>query len=133
MVVSGSAVIRAVESEDIERLSQLAVETYVDAFGHTLGAPDLAAHLERHLSPDCFRRIIEDEVVFLVEVESRLIGYVQFGAAGVAVEDSSVGSSSAGSSVGDQEVRRLYIQRVFQRQGYGRLLMDFALNHPRLR
>ena len=100
MAVSSSGVIRIAAREDIERLSKLAVETYIDAFGHTFGASDLALHLERNLSPSCFGRIIEEDVVLVLEVEGRMIGYVQFGESRMVSE---------GSPIGSQEVRRLYV------------------------
>jgi ribosomal protein S18 acetylase RimI-like enzyme len=123
MTVSDRGVIRVADCRDIAPLSRLAVETYTDAFGHTMEPSDLAHHLETHLSPRCFGFMLEEDVVLVLEVESHLIGYVQFG---------DVQGSAGGASAGSQELRRLYIQRGYQNRGYGKLLMDAALRHPRL-
>jgi len=114
-------VIRDAQQCDIQALSELAMKTYSDAFGHSFSTSDLAAHLIRHLSPENFSRILEEDVVLLAEVEDRLIGYVQFGAA-----------ASLSSRSEDSELHRLYVLAECQNRGYGSALMDAALRHPRL-
>jgi ribosomal protein S18 acetylase RimI-like enzyme len=113
-------VIRNAQENDIAALSEFAIQTYCEAFGHTFSNADLAAHLKKNLSPDSISRIIEDDVVLLAEVEARLIGYVHFGAVNSATDDN------------EQELRRLYIHPELQSQGYGSALMEAALRHPRL-
>ena len=113
--------IREVRQSDLATLSELAIQTYTDAFGHSFSAADLAAHLERHLSPDGFARILDADVVLLAEAEDRLIGYLQFGA------------MRPLSDYGpDQELRRLYVLAEFQNQGVGAALMEAALSHPQM-
>ena len=114
-------VIRQAQKSDIAALSELAIKTYSDAFGYTFSDADLTAHVQKHLSPSRFSRILDEDVVLVAEVANCLIGYVQFGAANI----------SAASSK-DQELRRLYVHPAFQNAGYGTLLMDAALHHPRL-
>ena len=114
-------VIRQAQKSDIAALSELAIQTYSAAFGYTFRDADLTAHVQKHLSPGHFSRIIVEDVVLVAAVGHRLIGYVQFGAANI---------SSASST--DQELRRLYVHPEFQNEGCGTLLMDAALHHPRL-
>ena len=114
-------VIRNAQKSDIAALSELAIQTYSAAFGHTLSAADLTAHVQKHLSPSHFSRIIDEDVVLVAEVEKHLIGYVQFGAA----HPSSTPSK-------DREIRRLYVHPECQNAGVGTSLMDAALRHPRL-
>ena len=116
-----TVVIRNAQKSDIAALSELAIQTYSDAFGHTFSDADLTAHVQKHLSPSHFSRIIDEDVVLVAEVGNRLVGYVQFGAA-----------NTASTSSKDQEVRRLYVHSAFQNAGVGTSLMDAALRHPLL-
>ena len=114
-------VMRNAKKSDRVALSELAIQTYADAFGHTLSDTDFTAHVQQHLSPSRFSRIIDEDVVLVAEVGNRLIGSVQFGVA----PPSSVPNTA-------QEVRRLYVHRDFQHAGVGTSLRDAALRHPRL-
>src|SRR5262245_23216136 len=116
--------IRAAEPGDIPTLADLARRTFSDAFGHSLGASDLAAHLQTNLSDAYFRMAAKVDVFLIAEIDARLVGYVQFG---------TVEMPAPGSSPGDQELRRLYIDSAFQNRGIGRRLLDAALAHPRLK
>lgn len=113
--------IRNAQKGDIVALSELAIETYTAAFGHTFSPADLAAHLQRHLTPDCFARILDEDVVLVAEFGNRLLGYVQFGAADSAFRDETT-----------QELRRLYVHPEFQNQDIGAALMESALLHPQM-
>jgi ribosomal protein S18 acetylase RimI-like enzyme len=119
-------VIRSACDTDLELLSCLAIHTYVSAFGHTFSEADLAHHLQTHLSPDCFACILDQDVVLIAEVEGRLVGYVQFGAADATSRPLSLHDE-------DQELRRLYVHPEFQNRRIGTALMDSALRHPRLK
>ncbi|MEZ4770160.1 MAG: GNAT family N-acetyltransferase [Caldilineales bacterium] len=113
MVSLDTVRIRPAEPRDIDELAELAQETYVAAFGHSFAPGDLAAHLERHLSPTHVRTWIELDAVLLAEAGERLVGFVQLGPAGDAVE-----------------LRRLYVAGDFQNRGIGGRLMQAALAHP---
>ncbi len=115
-------VIREAQESDIAALSELAIQTYCDAFGHTFQEADLAAHLEKHLSPERFARILDEDMVLLAEAGDRLIGYVQFGAA-----------APYSTNREDRALRRLYVHREFQNRGYGAALMEAALRHPQMK
>ena len=117
-----SLTIRPAESGNAAELAELARLTYSVAFGHSFSEADLAAHLETHLSTERFAQIIENDVVLLIIVRGRIVGYVQFGEAGA---DS--------AREGDQELRRLYVHPDFQNQGYGAALMKSALRHPTMK
>jgi ribosomal protein S18 acetylase RimI-like enzyme len=114
-------IIRQAQESDAKALSELAIKTYVDAYGHSFSDSDLAWHLEKHLSPSNFARTISEDIVLLAEIGGRIIGYVQFGAA-----------NTFSDRKEDRELRRLYVHPEFQNQGYGGSLMDAALRHPRM-
>jgi ribosomal protein S18 acetylase RimI-like enzyme len=116
-------IIRPAGTDDLASLSALARQTYADAFGHSFSAPDLVAHLAHHLADGYFRQDFEEDVFLLAEAEGCLIGFVQFGPLRIAVP---------APSLGDQELRRIYVQADFQNKGIGRQLMEAALDHPRL-
>ncbi len=119
--MDSALVIRNAQASDAAALSEFAIETYSAAFGHSFSEADLAAHLERNLSPSHFGQRIEEDVVLLAEVGGRLIGYAQFGA-----------MSPSSEHDGDQELRRLYVHPAFQNRGYGGALMEAILRHPRI-
>ena len=112
-------ILREAGQTDAVSLSELAIETYSAAFGHSFTPSDLTVHLERHLSPTCFSTLLKSDTVLIAEVEGRCIGYVQFGAADT-------------SQDGSQEVRKLYVHPDFQNKGVGKQLMEAALSHPSL-
>ena len=105
--------IRQAVPEDGKALTRLARETYVAAFGHSFTPADLAAHLERHLSTSNVDRWIARDTVLLAEAEDRLVGFVQLGPAGPAME-----------------LRRLYVLDGCQGRGIGSRLLRAALAHP---
>jgi len=117
-------IIRQATPSDAQTLSALAMETYADAFGHSMQASDLASHVEEHLLPHHFERMVKDDIILVAEAQGRLVGFAQFGRATIAP---GVGSST------DQELRRLYVHAPFQKQGIGARLMEAALDHSSLR
>jgi ribosomal protein S18 acetylase RimI-like enzyme len=117
-------IIRQANTGDAPSLSDLAKETYTAAFDHSFTPSDLAAHLEKNLSPNNFERMLERDAVLVAEEIGRLIGYVQFGPADPA---------TLPAQGGDQELRRLYVHADFQNQGVGTRLMNAAVAHPQLR
>jgi ribosomal protein S18 acetylase RimI-like enzyme len=116
--------IRKATIDDIAALSSLALETYIAAFGDSMSAEDLAAHLGDNLLPQSFARILEVDVILVAEADGRLIGYTQFG---------KVDPSFSPIAETDQELRRLYVLAEYQNQGIGTKLINTALEHPVLK
>ncbi len=110
--------------KDSALLSTLAVQTYTAAFGHSMSASDLAAHLETNMSPERVRVMLRGDVFLLAHAEGEVVGFVQFGDAHV--DDSDL-NEQLRVRPGDQEVRRLYVSATFQNRGVGAKLMDAAL------
>ena len=114
--------------DDSEFLSALAVRTYTEAFGHSMSASDLAAHIETNLSPERFREVLREDVFLLARVRGETVGFVQFGDAHI--DDGDLDGLKV--QPGDKEVRRLYVSAAFQNCGLGTSLMNAALNDPRI-
>jgi len=79
-------IIREAITSDAQALSELAMETYTEAFGQSFSPSDLAAHLERNLSAKNFERILDEDTVLVTEVDDHLVGFVQFGGADMGAE-----------------------------------------------
>lgn len=111
-------------------LSALAVQTYTAAFGHSMSAADLAAHLKTNLSPERFRELLRDDMFLLARVEGEGVGFIQFGDAHIDNNDLDDRDLNKPPRVqpGDREVRRLYVSAAFQNRGVGAQLMNAALN-----
>ena len=116
--------IRCATASDVQALSELAITTYAAAFGHSMAASDLAAHLENQLAPRHIEWMITHDTLLVAEINGQMIGFIHFGKL-VHVAHS--------VAVNDQEVRRLYVAAAFQNQGIGTLLLQTALEHPHLR
>ncbi len=112
---------RAATAADIGALKALAVETYVQSFGHSFEPEDLADHVRDKLSEAKIGRYIRDDFVLVAETEDRLAGFAQLGALEMPVEN---------PSSGDRELRRFYVHPDFQNQGLGAMLMKAVLTHP---
>jgi len=117
-------IIRTAEKSDARALSELATETYVEAFGHSFSAADLAAELAANVSYACFERYLAEDTILIAQAADRMVGFVQFGVPSLPVE---------GASAEDRELRRLYVHPSCQRRGIGTRLMDAAFAHPRLK
>ena len=119
--------IRPGVADDVPAITDLAVTTYIAAFGHSFTPEDLAAHLAHNLAPTNVARFVAEDVVLVAEVAAeaamRLVGFVQFGTAG---------PEYTPTDRCDQELRRLYVLGEYQNQGAGTLLMEAALAHPQM-
>lgn len=104
--------------DDAPLLCALAQKTYADAFGATMSAPDLQAHLAQNLALANVKQFLCDDVVLVAKADGQLIGFVQCGA--------------RDGDVRIQELRRLYVLNIFQQQGVGTQLLHAALAHPRM-
>lgn len=115
--------VRPATSDDVRALSQLAKQTWADAFGEPLSPEDLAAELEKSRSETYFINALQETTILVAEKDGELLGYVQFG--DVKIPDVEV-------RAGDLGLRRVYVGTAVQRQGLGRRLMKAALDHPQL-
>jgi len=116
-------VIRPALPSDVPALSELSKRAWADAFGQPLTLEDLASELEESRSEAYFTDALNETTILLAEQDGALRGYVQLG--DVKIPEVEV-------LPGDQGLRRLYVDTEMQGRGFGRRLMDAALDHPRL-
>lgn len=96
-----------------------------------MSAGDLRAHLEKNLAAKNFARMLEQDTILVVEIDGRMVGFVQFGKCDPSTK---LGTSfEQADSETDQELQRLYVLREFQNRKIGAQLMEAALNHPRMK
>jgi diamine N-acetyltransferase len=112
--------VRQLNTADASKLAELARTTYVAAFGHTFSSKDLSAYINKTLSDDAILRAFRDDVFLGAEVQSELVGFVQFGAASI---------DGVPHAQGDQALRRIYVRADFQRKGFGSSLLNAGFQH----
>lgn len=105
-------------ADDVQALSVLAVQTFVDNFGHLYEPLYLAKHLQHSCSADYFAARLEagDHIV-LARTDAGLAGYAKYGAVGLPVAH----------DASDSELHRLYVHALFQSSGVGKQLMQHAI------
>lgn len=99
-------------------LSCLAQRTYADAFGDSMPADELAAHLNDNLSEAAFGQMLLISRVLVAEEGGKMIGFVQIGTANY---------PEVGTGPEDGAVHRMYVSREFQNLGLGRELIERGL------
>jgi ribosomal protein S18 acetylase RimI-like enzyme len=109
--------IRPAGAADIAPLTELAVATYIAAFGSGFEPLDLAAHLEHRLSRERIAQYLEDDNILIAEHDATLVGFAQFGEM---------------ESPACLELRRLYVTASWQNRGLGGRLMLAVLADPRM-
>ena len=114
--------IRHATAYEARALSELAQETYIAAFGDSMSADDLRAHLVRNLSVENLERMLGVDTFLVAEHEGQLIGYLQFGRC----------DFEQANAATDYELKRLYVLHEFQNQGIGVQLMNAALEHSHM-
>lgn len=113
--------IRQAIEDDVEVLTKLAVETWVESFASSFSdAADVANHIDKNLSRTYFRQAIANDVIFIAEQGCDMVGFIQFGEA----------SNFDSDDATDQELRRIYVRSGYQSRGIGKSLMDRAFTHP---
>ncbi|WP_407570463.1 GNAT family N-acetyltransferase [Deinococcus altitudinis] len=115
--------IRTAVARDLPVLTALAQRTYAEAYGQDMTQVALEWHLNTHLSPQRMNQMLRRDT-FLVAETDQMIGFVQFGEAGRA--------DLTGTDTSGAEVRRLYVAAHAQNRGTGTLLLQAALDHPRI-
>lgn len=109
--------IRRAMPADAERLSALAMATYIETFGDSYPPQDLHDFLDAHYSPAPQRRELEDPLsaAWLLFDGEQAIGYLAAGPNSLA---------HALAAEGDIELKRLYVHATHQGGGHGAQLMD---------
>ena len=115
--------IRPATPSDAPLLAALAERTWMDVVGDVIGYEDMAAHLADVRARAGAGMESGGETVLVAEADGAPVGYVAFGDVDIPGVD---------VRVGDQELRRLYVETSRQGQGIGRRLVTAALAHPRL-
>lgn len=115
--------IRLANKDDIEAISQFSIKTYLDAFSSVFDSLEIEHGLSTR-SVSFYRNIFDKDTILLAENGNQIIGYAQFGDTTFTFE---------GILAGDQELQRIYVLSNYQGKGIGRLLIDAALAHPRLK
>ncbi|TYT23055.1 GNAT family N-acetyltransferase [Luteimonas viscosa] len=116
-----SVAIRRATVEDAATLSTLAARTFTETFGHLYPPEDLATFLGDAYAVEKQRIILShpDYAVWLLERDGEAIGHVAAGPCGLPHPE---------VAPGDGEIKRLYLVRGTQGGGYGRRLMDAAMD-----
>jgi diamine N-acetyltransferase len=116
-------VIRPATLDDVAALAALAQRTWEDAFGPSLEPDDVAAELEETRSEAYFVEALGAQTILVAEQAGELVGYAQFG---------DVDFRGIDVRPGDQALHRVYVETELQGRGWGRMLVEAALAHPRL-
>ena len=112
--------IRRATPADAETLSALSIRTFDETFGHLYPPQDLQAYLRWAYAIGHQREILADpeQAVWLLEREGEAVGYVAAGPCGLPHAD---------VQPRDGELKRLYVVKDIQNGGWGRRLMDTAM------
>lgn len=118
--------IRKVKLEEVEQLKELGRLTYYDTFKGTASEEDTATYLDEAYSIKTLPAELENpesEYYFLwKEDEEQPVGYIKV----------NIGSAQTEFVVEDtMEVQRIYVHPDQKRQGFGTLLMDFAIQRAK--
>lgn len=105
--------IRRATASDAAALAELGARTFVDAFGSQNRPEDVEAYLAKSFGVAQQTREIEEGITLLVESGGTLIGFAQL--------------HRSGSSFGDVELGRFYVERAHHGSGVAQALMDAVL------
>jgi ribosomal protein S18 acetylase RimI-like enzyme len=113
------AIRRAVPA-DIDALSRIGIDTFVDTFGHLYPDEDLQAFLQDSHAPATYAGYLADPAfaLWLLEDDGAVHGYALAGPSGLPHPD---------VAPGDGELKRLYVSNAVQNGGWGGRLFDAAL------
>ncbi len=116
--------LRSPALNDVDALSQLAIVTFTETFGHLYDPDDLTNFLHQNY---CQERIVQrltdpSNKYQVIECGEELVGFASVGEVRVPIEN---------RTSTDRELRQLYIKRGYQGRGLGRRLMDWAFEEFR--
>jgi diamine N-acetyltransferase len=118
LIDGGVYTVRAGSLDDAPCLAVLAMQVFLDTYAPNGIRPDLAREALTVYSPEAFgARLREpDAAVDVVEREGHLVAFI----------DVAPADASPAPGIEGPEVRRLYVQAPFKRQGIGRALLQRA-------
>ena len=112
--------------ESVHALREISCETYYDTFKESIVNPqDMEDFLRDAYSIETLSQELENpesEFFFLYQ-EDRLVGYLKL----------NVGAAQTEQGVAENtlEIQRIYVRPSEKRQGFGTVLMDFAMQHAK--
>ncbi len=111
-----------VEPHHIPALSQLAIDTFVETFGHLYPREDLDAFLEKSYSPAQLMTETADPAQFwrIVYDGDNAVAYLQCGPVGLPHPDADEKRQG--------ELKRLYVNSTRQGKGLGKQLLTIAMD-----
>jgi ribosomal protein S18 acetylase RimI-like enzyme len=111
-----------VEPHHIPALSQLAVDTFVETFGHLYPPEDLSAFLQKSYAPAQVARETRDPAQFwrVVFEGDNAVAYLQCGPVGLPHPDA--------HPTTEGELKRLYVHSSQQGKGLGKMLLTIAMD-----
>lgn len=120
--------LRPATPEDADRLALVGRATFVESYAGVLPVSDILAHCEHQHAPGVYAKWLADKAwdSWLVEAlpGEAPVGYAVMGPAAVPVPD---------PRPDDLELKRIYLLHRFQGAGWGRRLMEAALQRARER
>lgn len=116
--------IREAKRGDIKAISRLATKTYVDTFGFKFSPSELKKNIEETRSVKFYNSVFGKDTILIAEEDNQMVGYAQFGDTDFTLE---------GVLTDDQELIRLYVLSDYQGRGIGKMLLETALSHPKLK
>ena len=112
--------------ESVQALREISCETYYDTFKESIVNPqDMEDFLRDAYSIETLSQELENpesEFFFLYQ-EDRLVGYLKLNVGAVQTEQ--------GVAENTLEIQRIYVRPSEKRQGFGTVLMDFAMQHAK--
>ncbi|MCD8916164.1 GNAT family N-acetyltransferase [Staphylococcus simulans] len=112
--------IKSVTTEDIKELQIISYRTFDDTFREMNQPENLKAYLDSSFTEEQLRSELEDphSYFYFLYDNDKIVGYLKMNGPGAQTED--VASDSI-------EIERLYILKNYQRYGYGKKLLNFAI------
>lgn len=119
--------IREATISDAKALSELSLETYIEAFGYPYEDKlEMERWIEETRSERYFIEAIKRGPILVAEEGGRLVGYAEFGKVGP-------GYPISKKETRDQQISRIYVVASYQGRGIGHALLDRILEYSNFR
>ena len=112
--------------ESVQALREISCETYYDTFKESIVNPqDMEDFLRDAYSIETLSQELEnpESVFFFLYQEDRLVCYLKLNVRAAQTEQ--------GVAENTLEIQRIYVRPSEKRQGFGTVLMDFAMQHAK--